>query len=320
MSFLKNISVSLLYVLLTNHACAETATLTTTTFSSELSGIINRKLSAMGASASSISATLSGYSRAAASFASNYAASAGISASAMSWSTLAYGLGVTTVSLGIYAAGKPFAEEVAKLVLDKNGYNAFYYTPAMSAGVKAWHGGFDNCYVTSTSPFSAAARVIQCLPPEEKSSLQSSYYTPPKSDVDNEWYRFYYAYYFRGSWSQSSFVFWSVTLSEDSVFCDNGQVLFYSDGNSTCEAATTENPFSSSLHVPSFSGNNLASQDIADILNGLTEQLDGLSEYSGISSFLLKYSSADVDNYRSTVDLRIGDSASFTESGVIAIP
>ncbi|HGV2747781.1 TPA: hypothetical protein ACNCHH_005468, partial [Escherichia coli] len=102
MSFLKNISVSLLYVLLTNHAYAETATLTTTTFSSELSGIINRKLSAMGASASSISATLSGYSRAAASFASNYAASAGISASAMSWSTLAYGLGVTTVSLGIY--------------------------------------------------------------------------------------------------------------------------------------------------------------------------------------------------------------------------
>ncbi|HHE2878649.1 TPA: hypothetical protein ACO4FV_004888, partial [Escherichia coli] len=63
-----------------------------------------------------------------------------------------------------------------------------------------------------------------------------------------------------------------------------------------------------------------ASQDIADILNGLTEQLDGLSEYRGISSFLLKYSSADVDNYRSTVDLRIGDSASFTESGVIAIP
>ncbi|ENY6805973.1 TPA: hypothetical protein ACHLCG_004928, partial [Escherichia coli] len=46
------------------------ASLTTNTFTSELSGVINRKLISLGADAAAISATLSGYSRAAASFAS----------------------------------------------------------------------------------------------------------------------------------------------------------------------------------------------------------------------------------------------------------
>ncbi|EJV3499282.1 hypothetical protein ABKE14_004996, partial [Escherichia coli] len=83
----------------------------------------------------------------------------------MTWSTLAYGLGVTTVSIGIYAVGKPFAEEIAKLALEKNGYNAFFSTPAMSSGSKVWIGGLSSCGVaTSTSPFSTASQLLNCLP------------------------------------------------------------------------------------------------------------------------------------------------------------
>ncbi|HAH8386074.1 TPA: hypothetical protein HIR38_004765, partial [Escherichia coli] len=299
------------------------ASLATNTFTSELSGVINRKLISLGADAAAISATLSGYSRAAASFASNYAASIGISSSAMTWSTLAYGLGVTTVSIGIYAVGKPFAEEIAKLALEKNGYNAFFSTPAMSSGSKVWIGGLSSCGVaTSTSPFSTASQLLNCLPADSSPSLTRSYYTPKKSIGSLEGYTFYYISKYNGRWSESPLYVYSSVLGSDSdTYCDQGQVLFTpSGGSSSCIAAVTENPFSSDYSTPVISGNNLASQDIADILNGLTKQLDGLSSYDGVSSSSLYFTASDVDNYRSTVDMSGGDSGGFTGTGEIAIP
>ncbi|HFP0627862.1 TPA: hypothetical protein ACHLAZ_005446, partial [Escherichia coli] len=108
---------------------------------------------------------------------------------------------------------------------------------------------------------------------------------------------------------------------DSDTYCDQGQVLFTpSGGSSSCIAAVTENPFSSEYSTPSVSGNNLASQDIADILNGLTKQLDGLSSYDGVSSSSLYFTASDVDNYRSTVDMSGGDSGGFTGTGEIAIP
>ncbi|ELV5673005.1 hypothetical protein SHH13_004054, partial [Escherichia coli] len=280
-----------------------------TGFQSELSGILTTRLLSLGADAATVAFVVKAYSQTAADFVVSYAARSGVAIGSMTWANLAYGLGVTAASVGLYALGKPVAESFARMALSANGYDVTFATPAMTASDhNYWCGIISNgSGVYSTSPWSALARMKDAKYPGYSvsySSLESRTATwylalPGKPDDPGAVIQVGF---------NSGCPLDLLNGSDDYPLCDNGEIAVQSEGATAyaCEKATTE-PVS---FTGGTGGLTLDSSSVADVLNALSREAGQAGYVNGSG---LTFTSEDVDSWRSHNDFS-SDSTGFTDT------
>ncbi|ECC9415200.1 hypothetical protein DPP11_26730, partial [Salmonella enterica subsp. enterica] len=131
-----------------------------TPFQSEVSGILRQKLDDLRVSTAVAVATMEAFSETSVSYAAALATEYGTTLASMSWGSVAYGLGLPSLSVVV---GSGIGVFTAKVMLHKNGYDLVFPEPAMSPASSTgyWWGVYSapsekTVYtVIATNPWSA---------------------------------------------------------------------------------------------------------------------------------------------------------------------
>ncbi|EIR1682537.1 hypothetical protein LWM50_005021, partial [Salmonella enterica] len=265
-----------------------------TPFQSEVSGILRQKLDDLRVSTAVAVATMEAFSETSVSYAAALATEYGTTLASMSWGSVAYGLGLPSLSVVV---GSGIGVFTAKVMLHKNGYDLVFPEPAMSPASSTgyWWGVYrapseKTVYtVVATNPWSAVNNLYSFVKTENRCALLPDGISYSSSVASFGYFVVCPGHYdpdvltYEPESVTANFSLKYPVVSGQPLYCDRGQVAVAADGVFKCQAAA-EGSFFSPMHGYGINGGHLAKGSLAAVINGVVGQMSSssLSDYKGV--------------------------------------